>query len=138
MEAHCLRRNCLCLLFPLLHLHLLHILPSAFCCHYFIVMILTSANSSLLPICQIKPSLLRLSSMISQKLLQLLTLPSSLFSTWASKVLLFMSLLSLYYFIYILLEESLILFASLSSVSPRIPSLILISWYATTHLQTRK
>lgn len=99
METHYLRRNCLCLLFPFLHLHLLHTLHSVLCCHYFIVMILTSANSNLLSICRIKSSLFRLSSMTSQKLLQLLTLSSSHFSTWASGALLFMSLLLLYHLI---------------------------------------
>ena len=80
MEAHYFRRNCLCLLFPLLHLPPLQTLQSVLCFCYFFMMVLTPVDSSLLCICYLPRSFCDT---------VLLT------SYWAFKALLFMPLLLL-------------------------------------------
>lgn len=90
---------------------------AAWCCFYFIVMVLTPADSSLLP--EIKSPLFRLSSKTSKKHSWLWTLSSSWLSTGLSK--LFSFCLSSYFSYYFLYFSSGIIFYSFGSFITGIP-----------------
>lgn len=127
MEAHYLRKNCLCLLFPLLHLPLLQLLQSVLCFCYFFMMVLTPVDSSLLCICYLPRSIC-----------DCWHCPPSWLPTGLSK--LFSLCLSSSHITssIFLLEKSFILFAPLSLVFSRIPFWFSSSRYMATKLQTRK
>lgn len=128
MEAHYLRKNCLCLPFPLLHLPPLQILQSVLCGCYFFMMVVTPADSSLLCICYLPRSICDCWHCLPPD--SLLGFQSS--SLYASPLTSHITSSTF------LLEKSFILFAPLSLVFTRISFWFLSSRYMTTKHQTRK